>query len=270
MGLGHFCGRAPRAHKNVPVLTAVTTAILFELLESPPPNAQSYRFDSVAVKEPKFEIDGIFLPPQTEPPGIVYFCEVQFQKDAELYERLFGELFLYFYRNRDRFSDWQAVMIYPSRSVEQINSHPYRALLESAQVHRVFLDELGEIEQLSLGLALMVLTTLSETVAPQAARDLLAKTERESLPSQTRQDIIDMIGTIMVYKFTDLSPQEVDRMLGIKIEETRVYREAQEEKARAIALNLIQQNIPLETIAQATGLTMAQLRQLQVDQPHQP
>ncbi len=32
----------------------------------------TYRFDSVAVKEPRFEIDGVFLPPESEP-GIVYF-----------------------------------------------------------------------------------------------------------------------------------------------------------------------------------------------------
>jgi len=53
-------------------------SILFELLENPPDNADGYRFDSVAVKEPKFEIDGVFLPPETLALGIVYFCEVQF------------------------------------------------------------------------------------------------------------------------------------------------------------------------------------------------
>ncbi|WP_338017012.1 DUF2887 domain-containing protein [Myxacorys almedinensis] len=42
------------------------------------------------MKEPKFEIDGVFLPPESEP-GTVYFCEVQMQKDKKLYERLFGE-----------------------------------------------------------------------------------------------------------------------------------------------------------------------------------
>ena len=46
--------------------------ILFELLPNPPANAANYRFDSVAVKEPKFEIDGVFLPPETETPGVVY------------------------------------------------------------------------------------------------------------------------------------------------------------------------------------------------------
>lgn len=95
-----------------------STSLLFDLIGERPTNAIDYRFDSVAVKEPKFEIDGVFLPPESEP-GIVYFCEVQFQKDPELYERLFGESLLYFYRNSSRFSDWQAVVIYPSRSAEQ-------------------------------------------------------------------------------------------------------------------------------------------------------
>nr|WP_322743671.1 DUF2887 domain-containing protein [Romeria gracilis] len=48
--------------------------LLFELLDNPPANAQDYRFDAVAVKEPRFEIDGVFLPPESESPGVVYFC----------------------------------------------------------------------------------------------------------------------------------------------------------------------------------------------------
>jgi predicted transposase/invertase (TIGR01784 family) len=75
-------------------------SVLFELLNTAPVNASEYRFDSVAVKEPKFEIDGVFLPPETGTPGVVYFCEVQFQKYELLYERLFGASLLYFYRNR--------------------------------------------------------------------------------------------------------------------------------------------------------------------------
>jgi predicted transposase/invertase (TIGR01784 family) len=148
---------------------------LFELLPEAPENAEDYRFDSVAVKEPKFEIDGVFLPPETGEPGVVYFCEVQFQKDEQLYERLFGELFLYFYRNRSRYCDWQAVVIYPSRSIEQGQFHPYRALLTSEQVHRIYLDEVGEIRTLPLGVALMVLTTLEQETAVAEARYLLAR-----------------------------------------------------------------------------------------------
>jgi len=202
--------------------------LLFELLESPPPNAQNYRFDSVAVKEPKFEIDGVFLPPESEIPGVVYFCEVQFQKDEQLYERLFGESFLYFYRNRERFSDWQAVVIYPSRSIEQSNTVPYQDLLEGDRVHRVYLDGLGEMDQLPLGIGLMMLTTIQENRAPEAARSLLARSSQELQPERSRA-IMEMITTIMVYKFTNLSRREIEAMLGLNLQETRVYQEAKAE-----------------------------------------
>lgn len=123
--------------------------LLFDLIGDRPDNATEYRFDSVAVKEPKFEIDGVFLPPELEL-GVAYFCEVQMQKDEELYERLFGESLLYFYRNRSRFSDWQAVVIYPPRVVEQSQVYPHRGLLNSEQVHRVYLDELGDVRSLPI------------------------------------------------------------------------------------------------------------------------
>ncbi|NMG17957.1 Rpn family recombination-promoting nuclease/putative transposase [Brasilonema bromeliae] len=203
-------------------------SLLFELLANPPANADNYRFDSVAVKEPKFEIDGVFLPPDTTDAGIVYFSEVQFQKDERLYERLFAESLLYFYRNRVRYSDWQAVVIYPSRSTEQSDTHPYRALLNSEQVHRVYLDELGDIRQLPLLLALMVLTTVAEDQAPEQARYLLTRTRQEQSQASSRA-IIEMITTIMVYKFEQLSRAEVEVMLGITLEQTRVYQEIKEE-----------------------------------------
>jgi predicted transposase/invertase (TIGR01784 family) len=202
--------------------------LLFELLTNPPINANAYRFDSVAVKEPKFEIDGVFLPPENEGAGVVYFCEVQFQKDEKLYERVFAESALYFYRNRDRFSDWQAVIIYPYRSIEQNDIYAHRSLLNGGQVHRVYLDELGDIRTLPLWLALMVLTTLEKEQAPEEARYLLTRT-RQEVTEPTSRAIIEMLTTIMVYKFEQLSRTEVEAMLGITLKETRVYREIKEE-----------------------------------------
>ena len=178
-------------------------SLLFQLLPSLPTTADGYRFDSVAVKEPKFEIDGVFLPSEAD--GVVYFCEVQFQKDEQLYERVFAESFLYFYRNRDRFSDWQTVIIYPSRATEQTNLRPYRALLGCDQVHRVYLSELGNIRDLPIWVALMVLTTLEESQAPDEARYLLQRTSVESSSSRA---IIELVTTIMVYKFENLSQKE--------------------------------------------------------------
>ena len=202
-------------------------ALLFDLINNPPPNATSYRFDSVAVKEPKFEIDGVFLPP--EDPGIVYFCEVQFQKDELLYERLFSESFLYLYRNRRRFTDWRAIVIYPSRRTEQSDTTLYRHLLNSPQVQRIYLDELGDIDQQPLGTALMLLTTIDEGAAPEKARSLLARVPQETPDPARQQAIIEMVATIIVYKFTHLSRSEVDAMLGLSLQQTRVYQEAKDE-----------------------------------------
>jgi predicted transposase/invertase (TIGR01784 family) len=239
-------------------------SLLFELIDQVPDTATRYRFESVAVKEPTFTIDGVFLPPETQPPGTVFFAEVQMQKDDRLYERLFSESMAHFYRNRHYYSDWQAVVICPSRSIEQPDTHPYRALLNSDQVHRVYLNELGAIEDLTLGVASMVLTIVKEADAGAKARMLIARANQEVSSQPVRQDIIDMISKIMIYKFNKLSREEIDVMLGTKLEETRVFQEAQEDKAKAIALSLLRQGFPIDAIAQATGLTLTQLQEMQV------
>jgi predicted transposase/invertase (TIGR01784 family) len=125
-------------------------------------------FEAIDVKETAFRMDGVFVPPDRS--GIIYFCEVQFQKDEILYERINSEIGIYIYRNRDRFLDWQAVVIYPTRSIEQSNTDTVRELLASRRILRVYLDELGEIEQLPIGVGLMVLTTLEGEAAKTGAR----------------------------------------------------------------------------------------------------
>ena len=243
-------------------------SLLFELLENPPEDASKYRFDSVAVKEPRFEIDGVFLPPENNNSGTVYFCEVQFQKDDKLYERVFAELFLYFYRNRHKFSNWEAVIIYPNRNTEQNETTPYNALLNSEQVHRIYLDELGDIRQLPLEIAVMLLTTVDKEQAPVEARHLLRRTQREVAQPST-QAIIELITTIVMYKFEQLSQKEVEEMLGITLKETRVYREIKEEGRqegeRALIFRLLTKRVgelSSETRSQIESLSLEQLENL--------
>jgi predicted transposase/invertase (TIGR01784 family) len=254
-------------------LFAQSPGSLFDLLPASPKEADRYRFDSVSVKEPSFAIDGVFLPPDDKP-GIVYFAEVQFQRDNVLYERLFGESLLYFYRNRPRFSDWHAVVIYPRRSTEQKDTLPYDCLLESRHVTRIYLNELGSIEDLPLGLALMVLTIQTKKKAPEAARKLLDRVQHEKIQSEARRDIIGMVGTIISYRFNNLSRQEVETMLASSFTETRFYRDVKEEgreeareeaqiTQRAFILGMMSEKIPMETIARITGWTIEDLQSLE-------
>jgi predicted transposase YdaD len=92
-------------------------------------------------------------------------------------------------------------------------------MLASGRIQRVYLDELGSIETLPVGLGLMVLTTLEGEQAQTEARKAISRAEGD-------RSIIEMITKIFVYKFNALSRDEVDAMLEIELQQTRVYREA--------------------------------------------
>ena len=90
------------------------------------------------------------------------------------------------------------------------------------------MNELGDIRQLPVWVALMMLTTIDEEEATEEARYLLTRNQQEISQPENRA-IIELITTIMVYKFEDKSQREVEEMLGITLQETRVYREIKEE-----------------------------------------
>jgi predicted transposase/invertase (TIGR01784 family) len=194
--------------------------LLFDLISQPPIDADRYSFESIEVKETSFRMDGVFLPPDRS--GMIYFAEVQFQTDELLYERMLSEISIYTYRHRDSFADWRAVAIYPSRSVEQSNLNVAIEMLASGRITPIYLDELQTEGVLPIGLSLMVLTTLEGDVAKVEAICLIER-------AQGDRAIIDVISTIMVYKFSNLSRDEVDAMLGIELQQTRVYQEARAE-----------------------------------------
>ncbi|MEH1838980.1 MAG: DUF2887 domain-containing protein [Nostoc sp.] len=235
--------------------------LLFALVDKPPPEAENYQFESVEVKETAFRIDGVFLPPANAVFKTVFFAEVQFQKDEDLYHRFFSELFLFLYRHSIRYDDWFGVIIFGSRSLESSNSRIHRALLESGQIRRVYLDELRDLREQPLGLGLMLLTNVtSETEAVEGARFLL-----EQARQQSEQVIIDLVTTIIVYKFYNLSREEIQAMLGLNLEEPRAIREAQEEGERKIILRLLNRrldNIPDALLSQIQGLSVEQLEAL--------
>jgi predicted transposase/invertase (TIGR01784 family) len=236
--------------------------LLFELIGNPPQNAAEYRFNSVAVKEPTFTIDGVFEPPVLDGTGKLYLAEVQMQPDQRLYERSFSELFALFYRSRELYSDWGLVMIYLSRSTEQKTTYPYRALLQSDQVQIIYLDELGNIRDLPLITSLAVLPTVPSKKAPAEARDILARAKERP---QQYEVIVDLVTRVMSYMFIDQSPEEIDKMLDIQFEDTRVYKDTYAKATLSMVLRLLGLNcgpLKIELVREVSALPIEQLEAL--------
>ncbi len=197
--------------------------IFFELIGQPTP--EGYQFQSVELKQTAFRIDGVFLPPAEAENQTVYFVEVQFQKDPLLYHRLFAELFLFLNQNPAT-ANWQAVAIYPNSSLEPEQTDLYQPLLECPRVQRIYLNQLSS-SSVELGIVELILEP--QQTAADKAKQLLSQAKQTSqLPIAV---IMELIETTMVYKFPQLSRQEIVEMLELATEskQTRVYQEGLED-----------------------------------------
>jgi predicted transposase YdaD len=79
-----------------------------------------------------------------------------------------------------------------------------------------------------------------------------------------------MISTIVVYKFTHLSRQEVEAMLGTRLQETRVYQEAKQEgiekgieRQRSLILRLLNRQVGKLSKQQKSSIDRLSLDQLE-------
>jgi len=203
--------------------------LLFELVDRPLEQGQNYRFESIEVKETAFRIDGVFLPPEDATSRTVFFAEVQFQTDEALYYRFFTESMMYLNRNRFQYDDWFCVVIFSSRSLEPSDQRTHRIFLNSDQVQRIYLDELGTPNQQPIGINLMQLTLASDEAMAEQAKQLIARVQSEDTGTLAKNEIIDIVTTIAVYKFSQLSREEVEAMLGLSLEQTRFYQDVKAE-----------------------------------------
>jgi predicted transposase/invertase (TIGR01784 family) len=237
--------------------------LIFEFVDDRPSPWQNYRFESVEVKETAFRIDGVFLPPEGTTPKIIFFAEVQFQKDEALYHRFFTESMMYLNRNQYQYDDWYCVVIFPSRSLEPSDKKTHRIFLNSDQVQRIYLDELGTPNTLPVGINLMQLTIASEKAMAEQARLLIERVQLEETGTLSKNEVIDIITTIAVYKFSSLSREEVEAMLGLTLEQTRVYQEAKAEGREEQKTEILRAVVPLLL---KTGMSVEQIAQhLNVD-----
>ena len=248
-------------------------SLLFELLGQPIENAEGYQFTSVEVKEKAFRFDGIFMPDSAEKP--IYFVEVQFQNRAEFYWELITEINIYLNQYKPQ-QDWQAVALFAKRNLDvEVLTNYQQELVNSGRIQRIYLDE---IPAGSIGMGLIELIVSKENQAPQLVQNLMERTKTEISNYREKQGIIELLETVLVSKFSQLSRQEVEAMFLLSdIKQTRVYQEAKEEGRQAEATNLLlrqlskrfgklssggKYELPVRYIESINRLTIAQLEDL--------
>ncbi|HBL13794.1 MAG TPA: hypothetical protein DD379_20845 [Cyanobacteria bacterium UBA11162] len=231
-------------------------SIFFELIERSPEAANSYEFTSREIKQLSFRLDGLFFPTNNDPEQPFYVVEVQFQPDETLYYRLFGELFL-FLRQYQPSHPWQVVVIYPSRTVERLQTVQFKELLSLNRVKRIYLDELGSVSESSLGVGVVKLVIESEATAPQLARRLIEDAREQLTDEEIRRELIELIETIIIYKLPLHSRQEIETMLGLaELKQTKVYQEAKEEGKLEAIPRLLELGLSEQAIAEALDLSL--------------
>ena len=199
--------------------------LLFEILGEPTENARDYKFTSVEVKEKAFRFDGIFMADSLEKP--IYFVEVQFQPKPDFYWELIAEINIYLNQFKP-VQDWQAVALFAKRSLDVGELTAYQQeLINSGRIKRIYLDELPPG---SIGMGLIELIVSQEAQAPELVKTLMARTKTEVENDREKQGIIELLETVLLSKFSQLSRQEIEAMFLVSdIKQTRVYQEAKQE-----------------------------------------
>ena len=199
-------------------------SLLFELIGQPLENADRYKFTSVEVKEKAFRFDGIFISDCVNQP--IYFVEVQFQDKPDFYWEFITEINIYLNQYKPA-QDWQAVAIFANRALEIETLTAYQQeLIDSGRIIRIYLDEIASG---SMGMALIQLIIGKESQAPILVQQLMQRTTAIADPT-VRHNIIELLESVLVSKFSKLSRQEIEAMFLLSdIKQTRVYQEARQE-----------------------------------------
>jgi len=223
--------------------------------------AIAYQFSSVEVKQLSFRIDGVFLPKNQDISPPIYFVEVQFQPDKKFYSRFFTEIFLYLDKT-ELPNNWRGVVVYPNRSIDTAAKERYIELLTSERVNCIYLDELDSVEP-SIGIETVKLVIEPESTAARKARELIELAKQQLADEFSQREILQLIETIIIYKFPQMSREEIEQMLGLnELKQTKVYQEAKEEGKLEAVPFMLSLGATIEQIAEALSLDIEQVRQV--------
>lgn len=244
----------------------------FALLNLPNNVVQEYKFCSQELKQLAKRIDGVFLP-QTETKPI-YFVEVQFQKDENLYHRLFTEIFVYLGQYKP-VQDFRAVVVWADEKMDYSLPVYYQFFQDMGKVDIIYLNQLNVNPSKDIGLEIIKLIVSSEDQAKTQV-DYLFNLAQTNVEMETKQkDIIELVEKILVYKFTNYSLEELDKMFTLSdFKKTKFYQDTFsqgkiegkiegeiEGKIKTIP-NLVRLGLTPEQIAEALDLSLDLINQL--------
>ncbi len=233
-------------------------SLLFELLEQPTNLALRYEFTSVEVKELARCMDGLFVPKAKFSDEPIYFVEAQFQKDDDLYWRLITEAFIYLNQYKPA-KPWKAVVIWAKRSLDPGVPIAYQTSLAPQQIRIIYLDELAEVASSSIGLGVVKLVVAPKNEAIKEAKSLINQVQQEN--AAKRRDLLELVGKVLVYKFTNKSRKELEAMFGLtEWRQTRFYQEVKEETKLEAVPKLFKAGLSIEQIAEALELDVEIVR----------
>lgn len=199
----------------------------FLLMGMPAETAAHYEYKALEFKQTSHRTDGVFLPKEAGWP--IYFLEVQFYSLASVFADLLTKVYTHL-KQHDPGQSFCGVVLFANRSLEPKELTPYQPLIDAGLIRRFYLDEMPELANAPLGLSILYLIRQTETQAPFTARDLIARARTEIEDEGLRADLIELIETVIIYKLSRLSREEIQAMLQIHdIRETRVYQEAVQE-----------------------------------------
>jgi len=141
---------------------------------------------------------------------------------------LFASIFLYFHQYQPTCPDWYAIVIYPSR--RQLSALPlgYNGIAPR-HLREIYLDELESPPQ-SLGIGIVKLVIESGNPAKEFAQQLVFQAKQELTDTIIQEKVLQFIETIVLYKFPNLTPKEIEAMLSVSLlKGTRVYQEIKAE-----------------------------------------
>jgi predicted transposase/invertase (TIGR01784 family) len=256
--------------------------LVFELIGETPPTT-AYTFGSQEVKQTSFRLDGLMIPPERSPNAPIIFIEVMGYRDDTLYFRFFAEIFLYL-KTFTPANNWRAVLLFSQQSLDPGLSIHFQDFDPNFRLRRIYLDQLPtETTNQSLELGILQLIGCQTQTTPQRARELIQRSHQEMTTAADQQRIVELILTILVYKFPTLSREDIQYMLGLdELKQTRFYQEVKQEgreegkkigeqrgrqqEAANLVLRLLvrrlNQELPEQTRSQIEFLTLIQLEQL--------